>query len=403
MSKYAGYCQVYSGFQGAGRPVYVKEDMKESFEHLIKSHQSSYFKTSIFRQVVSLNADPIRGKRLNPAGDLRRLSCGNISMSYYLFNGAVLIRELVIGDAVSISNYGLFDVKYSKLDRDWELVGSKPQASISADAQWKSKGASAHYVAVAGDFASGQEAASRLADHAIKAYHKEDYLTTSDAEKAPYSLFWIKKGMHKKAETAQSLASIMQQSAAQNKSVNWLIHGEGAQTFKKVSAILKSTPLATASQRQANPNAGKIHSQNVYFSNPTISSESQLRKLCADGGLNYVGLNQNNRDMFQFSTLKNVTAELAKVAAVGYGANQSLSLADSLKPFGAGGADKLISSGVDSLINGNYFGAAVCAIAGGFIAIGVAKKSQSIRAGIKCTFGKGNQYWYTSDKDLFQS
>lgn len=402
MAKYAGYCQVYSGFQGAGRPIFVKEDIKENFDNLVKSHQGNYFKTSIFRQVVSLNADPIRGRRLNPVGDLRRLTCGNISMSYYLFNGAVLIQSLIVGSVLSSQKFALVNVAYSNIRREWESQGKKPRSDIDSRAKWKSKDGMAHYAAVGGKFGSVHDAGRHIAEHVIKAYQKADYLTSSDA-KDPFSLFWIKNGMHKKTETAQSLASIMQQSATQNKPVNWLIHGEGAQTFKKVAEILKSTPLATASQRQANPGAGKIHSQNVYFSNPSISSEKQLKQLCTDGGLNFVGLNQNNRDMFQFSTLKNVTIELSKVVAVTYGASQSLSLADSLKPFGAGGADKLISNGVDSFISGNYFGAAVCAVAGGFIAIGVAKKSQSIRAGIKCTFGKGNKYWYTSDKELLQA
>lgn len=402
MSKYAGYCQVYSGFQGAGRPVFVKEEMKGSLEHLLKSYKSNYFKTSIFRQIVLLNTDPIRGRRLNPVGDLRTITAGNISMSYYLFNGAVLIQKLVVSSVAGSSNIGLYSVQYSKRLGRWEVAGNKEQVILDSKSQWKSKDGKAHYAAVAGKFESTQDAGRLIANHVIKAYQKADYLASSDA-KDPFSLFWIKNGMHKKAETAQSLASIMQQSAAKNQPVNWLIHGDGTHTFKKVAEILKSTPLATAAQRQSNANAGKIHSQNVYFSNPSISSENQLKKLCAESGLNYVGFNQSNRDLFQPGTMKNVTMELAKVVAVGYGANKSLSVADSLESFGAGGADKLISNGVDSFITGNYFGAAVCAVAGGFIAIGVAKKSQSIRAGIKCTFGKGNQYWYTNDKDLLQT
>ncbi|VAW66135.1 hypothetical protein MNBD_GAMMA09-3668, partial [hydrothermal vent metagenome] len=36
----------------------------------------------------------------------------------------------------------------------------------------------------------------------------------------------------------------------------------------------------------------------------------------------------------------------------------------------------------------------------GIISIGVFKKSKTVAAGLHCTFGKGNQKWYTGDKDL---
>lgn len=321
MQRLAGYIRVYSGFGGAGRPVFVREDMHESFEHLLKSHQSNYFKTSIYRQVVALNADPIKGRKINEVGNFRQLKSGNITMSYYLFNGAVLVQSLTLTSSPQISNFGLYNVSYSSDDNAW-LASTRKQVSLDAKSQWKSKNETAHYTAVAGSFESVQDAGRALANHVIKAYQKADYLTSSDA-KSPFSLFWIKKGMHKKAETAQSLASLMQQSAANNVPVNWLVHGEAVNTFKKVAEILKTTPLATQQQRNANPAAGKIHSQNVYFSNPRISSEKQLKSLCEESGLNYVGMNTNRRDLRQWSTLKNVCVQLAKIGVVS-GATGSL-------------------------------------------------------------------------------
>ncbi len=132
----------------------------------------------------------------------------------------------------------------------------------------------------------------------------------------------------------------------------------------------------------------------MYFSNPNTSSIEALKKLCEDAGLNYVGTNRNNRDLRRFSTLKNLGVELGKTASMTGGADLAL------KQLGAGGIQKVINNGMDALLNGNHLGVAAAMVAGGVIAIGIKNRVKVIAAGIYCTFGKGNQKWYTSDAEL---
>ena len=87
--KLAGYTKLKTG---AGRPLFVRTDMHPVFERVYKEYRSDYHMTSIMRTLMSLNADALRGKILNPAGDERSISCGHISMKYSLFNGAALIH-----------------------------------------------------------------------------------------------------------------------------------------------------------------------------------------------------------------------------------------------------------------------------------------------------------------------
>ncbi len=333
--------------------------------------------TSIMRQIVSLNADPMQGRRINHGGDSYECAQGNIFMQYDIFQGAVLINYLQIHTTKPDERFGLYPVSWRDRRERWE-PSETPKTAIEKTHQWKSKSGKANYAAVSGRFGDIFDAGRLLHEHLIGAYRKADYLTSSDA-----------------------LASIMQQSSASELPVNWLVHDAGTDTFKAAARILSQKPLADAQARAKDKKAGTIQAQNVYFSNPNTSSIKGLEKLCQQAGLNYVGMHTNNRDLRQFRILKNVGMELGKSVAKGVGAGGSVSVVSlGLGQIGAGSARKVIDNGIDALINGNHLMAAATIVTSGFICLGIYKKSQTIAAGVRCTFGNGNQKWYTSDADL---
>ncbi|HTF97142.1 MAG TPA: hypothetical protein VL995_13485 [Cellvibrio sp.] len=396
--KLAGYKEITTG---AGRPLFVRAEMHPLFMRVYKEYRSDYHMTSIMRVLMTLNADATRGKSLNPAGDERSITCGHISMSYSVFNGAILINLLVISKAVSIRHMQLLSVLYNKERKEW-TANKDAITFLDKKSQWKSQDGSAHYAAVAGRFSGGvSDAAKHMPQHIIGAYEKAHYLTRHD-KGSQYSLFWIEKGSHKSQEAAESLASIMQQSTKNQLPVNWLIHGDAIHTFKNSAKLINAAPLASAAAREKDATAGKAQQQHVFFSNPASSdSEKSLKALCEQAGLTFAGMNINNRDLRRFSTLKNVGRELGKTAAIAAASGTGVvTAANGLKTIGASGADKVIANGMDALLSGNFYTAAVCAIGVGVIAVGMRKNMKTIAAGIKCTFGKGNERWYTGDDAL---
>ena len=396
--KLAGYTKLKTN---AGRPLFVRTDMHPVFERVYKEYRSDYHMTSIMRTLMSLNADALRGNSLNPAGDERSIRCGHIHMKYSLYNGAALIHLLAIGKPQSTNKTGLYRVEFDNDSLKWALKGSAI-TTLNKNQQWKSQDKQAHYAAVAGKFKGGvEDAAKYLPEHIIGAYEKAHYLTRHDKGNQ-YSLFWIENGAHKSQEAAESLASIMQQSTKNNLPVNWLIHGAGVHAFKSAAKLIQAAPLAGASTRAKDATAGKAQNQHVYFSNPASSdSEKSLTALCAQAGLTFAGVNNNNRDLRRWSTLKNVGRDLGKTAAIAAASGTGVAtVGNALKTVGAGGADKIVTNGMDALLSGNYFAAAACVVGVGIIAVGARKNIRAMASGIKCTFGKGNERWYTGDDAL---
>lgn len=395
--KLAGYTQIKTS---AGRPLFVRTNMHPLFLRIYKEYRADYHMTSIMRTLWSLNADALRGQSLNPAGDERTITSGHIGMKYSLFNGAVLIDVLAIRKPQPSNKTGLYLVEYDKGEKEW-LHKEHPIQALDKNEQWKSQDKQAHYAAVAGRFSGGIEgAASRMPEHIIGAYEKAHYLTRHDRGNQ-YSLFWVEKGAHKSQDTAQSLASIMQQSSKNNLPVNWLIHGDAIHTFKNTVKLIQSAPLASASARAKDATVGKAHNQRVYFSNPASSdSEKSLKALCEQAGLTFVDVNTSHRDLRRWSTLKNVGRNLGKPVMIGLAVGGTQTSDIGLKALGVDGIDKIVSRGMDAFFTGNHLGVAVSAAATGWIVISAFSKRKTIGANIKCTFGKGNERWYTDDAAL---
>ena len=126
-----------------------------------------------------------------------------------------------------------------------------------------------------------------------------------------------------------------------------------------------------------------------------------MTALCAQAGLTFAGMNNSNRDLRRWGTLKNVGRDVGKAAVIGAASGGGiLTAGNALKTIGVGGADKVVTNGMDALLSGNYFAAAACVVGAGIIAVGARKNIKAMASSIKCTFGKGNERWYTGDEAL---
>lgn len=282
----------------------------------------------------------------------------------------------------------LYDVTW-RADRDPHFFLTSPTKNLNKDSLWDSNGDKAHFAAVAGRFDNKKSASERLLDHIIEAYQKENFLTKGGSERESYSLFWSEKGAHKSEKAAQALASVMQQGAKNNLPVNWLVHGDGIHTFTQASKILKSSPLTSILAVERNAIEGRVTNQNVYFSNPASSiKEKKLKKLCNDAGLTYLGLNSNNRDLRQWKTFK----------SIGCGIFDQIS---SAAFTGCSVFVLYIALGAAKEVDYTVFAVEAGILAAAFAAItGLIKQIKPLAAGVKCTFGRGNEKWYTDDKTL---
>ncbi|HWV16324.1 MAG TPA: hypothetical protein VN030_12905 [Cellvibrio sp.] len=392
----AGY--IHLGFD-TGRPLFAKdESVYKLFLRLKRGVCVNYHMTSIWRTLMTLNADAIRGRSLNPAGDVRTIVCGHITMDYLLCEGAVLIQGLNIAKPLTATKSGLYKVDFDNDGDEWR-VDDAPINRFSKKRLSLSKRSEAHYAAVSGKFNNITDAGVRMPEHIIGAFKSTRFLI-EDNEMLNYSLFWSEKNCHKSEYAAESLASIMQQSTANDLPVNWLIHGEGFYTFKNAAKLIKTAPLASAAQREKNFHAGNAKNQNVFFSNPSDSSSvDSLKALCEEAGLTFVGLNANHRDLRRWSTLKNAGTEIGKSAILAVAGGGAATLAGMV---GAGGAGKVAETGINALISGHYYTAAACVAGTIIIGQGIYKKLLPMAASAKCTFGNGNQRWYSGDKALIK-
>jgi len=402
MKKYAGYKAIT---RGAGRPVYVREASADAFKEILKKHGGNYHFTTIMRTIYLLNADGQRGTSLNSAGDAKTITSGNVGMRYNLHDGAVFIQKLVIKSNSSSSKTGLYNVNYLASIEAWKPADS-PTESLDKNSLWDSNGGKAHFAAVAGRFDDKEAAGNSLPSHIIGAYKKVNMLIDNGPERTSYSLFWSEKGAHKSEKAAQALASVVQHGSKNNLPVNWLVHGEGIHTFKQAAKILKSSPLASQFAVKQNASAGKVTAQNVYFSNPASSiGEADLKKLCSDAGITFKGINDNNHDYRRWKTSKNVGRDMGKklvatAAAGGTMASISQGAIQSTVSGYTEGFSKALTATLNGLSSGNHIAVVCGVVAGGYAVASLAKKVKPLAAGIHCTFGKGNEKWYTDDKTL---
>lgn len=400
-TQYPGYDEVFSS-AGAGRTVYARSNQAKEVKKMLKMQRVNYQYTLLGQGVATLSSDPSRAAALNPAGDMRRLTVGDgVSLTFYIHNGAVFVESIALGALVKTASIGIYKVKYKKDETFW-VADTQSVTSFDSTELWRSKKDKAHYAVIGDKFGLDVGNASRLlADHVLGGYGKEQYFIKEDIlgrEKPHFSLLWLDKEKHKSAQAVNLLSSAIIDSYNKGLPVNWLVHGQGVHTFRKAVSQIKSSISAAA--LTVNDGVSGIKQQ-VYFSNPVSGSKDSLKKLCESSGFAFVGYNANERDLKRLGNAINVGMEMGKQALMTAAGGSSIAgLGFGLKQLGLGGIEKAMQNGADALVNGNHVTAAVAAMGCGFIVWGAVKKWQTIGAGVKCTFGKGNQYWYSGDKEL---
>ncbi|HEY6530310.1 MAG TPA: hypothetical protein VIZ65_16605 [Cellvibrionaceae bacterium] len=400
-TQYPGYDEVFSS-AGAGRIVYARSNQAKEIKKMIKMQRINYQYTLMAQGIATLSADPSRGRALNTAGDMRQLVVGDgVSMTFYLYNGAVFVESIAIGTVVKTGPIGIYKIDYVKARNFW-VTDTRAVIGFDPAELWRSKGEKAHYAVVGDKFDLDIGKAGRLlAEHVLGGYSAKQHFIKEDItgrEKPHFSLLWLDKEKHKSAPAVNLLSTAIVDSYTQGLPVNWLVHGQAVHTFKKAVNQIKSSINSSALRVTDGVSGIK---QQVYFSNPASGSKDSLKKLCENSGFAFVGYNANERDIKRVGNAVNVGLEMGKqafIAAAGGGGVAGVGFG--LKQLGLGGIDKAIQNSADALVNGNHITAAVCALGCGFIVWGAVKKWQTIGAGVRCTVGKGNQYWYANDKDL---
>lgn len=402
--------------QTIGRDVYVKQKHAPIYEKLKRDMQANFHLVTLFRAINDLNATPLRGDSIVPAGNIRHLEIKDVRLEYFLEGGDVLINKMEFGSQFNEPSgdqeTAVYQVKRG-VDK-WVLGEDSPKkGALSLSTKWDGT----HYAAVSGKMANKERAGRMLGDHITSAYLKQGELSKKDVNDAQkvgsqYSLFWI-NNEHKSLNAKNGLSSLIQQAAKAKQPVNWLVHGEGAATLEASLAILKDAPsLSRFAAQDEEIVRHLMHSmslQKFYLSNPKGADIKNIAKLAQKVGVTFdeTMVNANNRDLTNANTYRNLQGEIAKTgakAAAGAGTLSVIGLDAVTKNY------EKVMGAVESAIR-NPTAAGITAAAGitvgAFFAFKTALKKQTTRfqgtrAALASTFGDGNDYWYTSDADLIK-
>jgi len=394
-----------------GRDVYVNNAHYPMYEKVKQEAQTNYYSATLLRALISLNADTGSSQSANGAGTIRYLVRNGMAIEYYIDNGDVLIHKLHFDNSLQTASgnqaTGVYQVQYD--GKEWKPEGPKTQMPM------KHKWNGAHYAAVSGKFSSNNSAGRLLIKHIEKAYGGTEILPRDIPQMDNfYSLYWINNNEYGALPSIDGLTSLIQQAADANESVNWLIHGEGAKTFQRALEVLQTAPslsrFAVKDEEIVRGLRMKMAGQKIFLSNPIGANPDKIEKLCSVVGLTYVDKNINTRNFKTAGAWRNSWGEIKKIGATA---------------MAIGGVTTLSKkSGVYYLqkqgeLMGESFGAAMTstnsitiATAGASVAAAyVFAQSQftkwndhyrAIKATASSTFGRGNEYWYESDKDLLE-
>ena len=222
-----------------GRTVYVYKHEFDKWEELKKTYTTNYYLTSIYRAVYSLNAGCGSTQPRINMQNLKEVEIdGQVVIKFWVLScGDVLIYKLE-PQKKALPNgsqaTGLYKARYYERLGTWRVMEAK--TSMELDHRW---GDPFHYAVVSGKFSDKEEAARKLVDHIFNALGPQRQTVLKEGNH--FSLFW-QNGNFKSESNVNKLTSLIQQAQAQNKSVAWLVHGEGAQTFLKAMDIMKTHP-----------------------------------------------------------------------------------------------------------------------------------------------------------------
>ncbi|HMW70598.1 MAG TPA: hypothetical protein PKD17_02190 [Cellvibrionaceae bacterium] len=243
-TQYPGYDEVFRS-AGAGRTVYARSNQAKELKKMLKIQRVNYQYTLLGQGVAILSSDPSRATTLNAAGDMRRLTVGGgVSLTFYIYNGAIFIESIALGALVKTAPIGIYKVEYKEAQNFW-VADTQSVNSFDSTQLWRSKKDKAHYAVIGDKFGLDIGNAGRLlADHVLGGYSKEQYflrLDITDRETPHFSLLWLDKEKHKSAQAVNLLSTAIIDSYNKGLPVNWLVHGQGVHTFKKAVSQIKSS------------------------------------------------------------------------------------------------------------------------------------------------------------------
>ncbi|WP_444943146.1 hypothetical protein ACJJIK_14365 [Microbulbifer sp. ZKSA006] len=355
------------------RNVYVTTAGVETWKALKREYPGNYYKTELVRALYSLAITP--GGREN---GVKTLKIDSAQFHYQILEGGdVLVYGLEIDNSISApainQNTGLYRVDIGT--PDWK-THSKPRKTIDHSHHW----GGAHYAAVSGKFDNKEEAGRLLINHILPAYKAALRSHDFSTSKHHYSLFW-QDGNHKKANNARSLAALIQNAQANNASINWLVHGEGAGTFVQALKGLASSPGVTQKVANGNP----LSRQAVFFSNPrgVSTSKKDLKQICEDAKIELIDIQLNKHDYKNIDVRKKAVKVMQTPAALlgACGVGTAAGFSDMQQAIGNFFGDPTVIAGISVICLSVSFITRYSSI------------GRHVQFAVESTLGEGNKHW----------
>ncbi|GLS26575.1 hypothetical protein [Marinibactrum halimedae] len=308
------------------RNVFVSKKHLSRWQELQTTHQTNFYRASIFRMVYNLGG--ISEQRDSQIHSITKPGVQII----YRFNGGgdTYIESILFGDQFqpeSIQqNPNIYEVICSMNEEgkpEWNTKDS-PTARLMLSHKWDGLHGS-HRIAIGGKYENKESAGSTLIEHIKNAYAIQDKM--SDIPDNFYTLAWLNGEFHKPNSIKLVLDAIIT-IAAQGESVDWLIQGNACETFANVMQALSKHPRLQAEKTSPHPMDGNslesnLKKQRVFFSNPRGKGvrEEELEALCNASGLTYHGTRINAYDWRNEDALRavghNISVSVVKIAGSG--------------------------------------------------------------------------------------
>ncbi|WP_444929098.1 hypothetical protein ACJJIF_14775 [Microbulbifer sp. SSSA002] len=289
------------------RNVWVPSSDFDWWKSIKRGHQSNYYMCKLTRAIYDIAIKP--GPR--SFSNKKTLTLNGAQIHYSILEcGDVVVDKVISDDSISTpeenQDTGLYYVYYDQISDSFKTSNSS-QDQLPYNHHWDG----IHYVAVSGKFTDKEEAGWELIKHIRKAYDSSvyRYLRNQLSDESHYALFW-QNDQYYDSKNAQSLAAWIAHGQGHCMPINWLVHGEGTDTFAQALKLLIKQPGIHPFKGDNGNENGKIANQNtmgnqqVFFSNPRGPNggrgitEKKLRNLCEQAGMHMSGTNINPLDVF---------------------------------------------------------------------------------------------------------
>ncbi|WP_444889450.1 hypothetical protein [Microbulbifer sp. DLAB2-AA] len=271
------------------RNVFVSSQLYDTWMTIKNEYIGNYYKTNLIRAIYSLATTP-GGRSLST----KNLEIDGAKINYLITpQGDVRIHFLAVTSDNTLDNTdqssGLYRVRIDRITQEW-TTDSRRLRLMDYNHRWNN----AHYAAVSGSFDDKEEAGRLLIKHIVPAYKAALNPKDLNIGNKHYSLFWQNRD-HSTKSNSRKLAALIQQAQANNATINWLVHGEGAGTFAQALQHLIEQPSVSRLVAMQNT----LENQSVFFSNPRgkNTKEEKLKELCEAAGIRWLGSKHNRMDL----------------------------------------------------------------------------------------------------------